>query len=116
MLSGLDLRYVGFWRGDGGSDPVCRECAVKALGEHTVQRLEARMSAGVSEWEPMLRYEAQEQATEMGYEMVDGCGEGARCGAKDTPNGRFCEECAQVCCFDCGKRLDDGYEEATDAA
>jgi hypothetical protein len=105
VLSGLDMEIVGV--NVEGCEALCLPCAAKRLGEPRC----ARVVAGLEdrrEWgapEVITRYTALDRALDQGYDCQ--CHEGEGAGIVRTPRGDLCERCCELCCHDCGKRLDE---------
>lgn len=115
MLSGYDTDVRAFWQPEFG--PVCRACAVAKLGEPAVARLQCGLAEVISspagDWSRVFRHEVDDRAHDNGYEFGADCAEPGH--APYLRHGeRFCEACAQECCWECGLRLD--TSEAEDAA
>lgn len=110
MLSGFDANIVAVCV--EGCEVLCLPCASKRLGEPRCARviagLETRDGWGVPR--PESQYQINEAAAENGCEC--NCWESEGEGIRHKPLGEFCKRCAEECCHDCGKRLDE-HEEAT---
>lgn len=122
MLTGYQVEVVGFFTDHG---PICWDCARAEHGSLTVERARMGLSTGMGFFDPIIRYTADEYASENGFHC--GCADDLdhdppKAGEEpegydgvvdhgwENENGEwrshyYHEACARLDCYECGEDI-----------
>jgi hypothetical protein len=105
MLDALAVRRAGFEEKGFAGTIYCLTCSVGKVAdtELGVERIVQGLDPEPERWDLVYGWMVDDDARQMGYEMVMGCGQGEKC---DKDADGWCHSCALVTCDQCGRRLD----------